>query len=169
MTNPIYPARAAPRTFDSVQSLTAFVGQPGIISPAIQVDQETITRFGCVTHDSQWIHVDRERARAESPYQDTIAHGFLVLALLTHLQAGCIAFPGARMALNYGFDKVRFTAPVPVDSFVSATFSLTDVTETAPGEARCCWHVTLQADKADRPSLYADWLILIRFDKAGQT
>jgi len=138
------------------------------MSPAVRVDQETITRFGCVTRDSQWIHVDRERAKAESPYQDTIAHGFLVLSLLTHLQSGCIAFPGALMLLNYGFDKVRFTAPVPVDSCVSATFALADVTETAPGEARCCWRVTLQADTADRPSLYADWLILIRFDKARQ-
>lgn len=163
MTTPHHPGPATVRTFDSVQSLMDCLGQPGMISPSLRIEQDMITRFGCVTHDSQWIHVDRDRARTESPYQDTIAHGFLLLSLLTHLQASCIAFPRARMLLNYGFDKVRFTAPVLVGSLVSATFTLADVTETAPGEARCCWRVALQTDKADRPSLYADWLILVRF------
>ncbi|QVQ28994.1 MaoC family dehydratase [Achromobacter deleyi] len=162
--NPSDPS--AVRRFDSVQSLIDFQGQPAIASRTVEIDQETIDRFAQVTRDSQWIHVDRERALAESPYQDTIAHGFLVLSLLTHWQESCIAFPGAVMALNYGFDKVRFTAPVRSGSRVSARFALAQVVETKPGEVRCSWNVTIQAEDASRPSVHADWLILIRYGQS---
>jgi len=164
MTPPAPPP--AIRPFDSVQSLVDFVGQPAIVSAAIAVDQQMIDRFAQVTHDSQWIHVDRERAMAQSPYGHTIAHGFLVLSLLTYWQASCIAFPGAAMALNYGFDKVRFTAPVLSGARVSARFALAQATETRPGEVRCAWNVTVQAESAPRPSVHADWRILVRYGQA---
>jgi acyl dehydratase len=149
--------------FDSVQSLTEFVGLPAIGSETVVIDQEMIDRFAQVTRDSQWIHVDQERAVAESPYQHTIAHGFLVLSLLTYWQTSCIAFPGATMVLNYGFDKVRFTAPVRSGSPVSAKFELAQVVETRPGEARCSWNVTIEVQDAPRPSVYADWQIMVRY------
>lgn len=157
---------SAVRRFDSVQSLIDFAGQPAIASRTVEIDQETIDRFAQVTRDSQWIHVDRERAVAESPYQDTIAHGFLVLSLLTHWQESCIAFPGAAMVLNYGFEKVRFTAPVRSGSRVSARFALAQVVETKPGEVRCSWNVAIEAEGASRPSVHADWLILIRYGES---
>jgi len=166
MASPAHPP-AAIRAFGSVRSLVDFVGQPAIVSDAIAIDQATIDRFAQVTRDSQWIHVDRERAMAQSPYGDTIAHGFLVLSLLTYWQASCIAFPGATLALNYGFDKVRFTAPVLSGARVSARFALAQVTESRPGEARCCWHVAAQADGAPRPSLHAEWQILVRYGQAA--
>lgn len=163
-SNPNLPA--AIQQFGSVQSLIDFTGQPPIASSTVAIDQAMIDRFAQVTHDSQWIHVDRERAAAESPYQDTIAHGFLVLSLLTHWQTSCIAFPGAVMALNYGFDKVRFTAPVRSGSRVSARFSLAQVVQARPGEARCSWNVAIQAEGEPRPSVHADWLVLVRYDEA---
>lgn len=157
---------SSPVSFDSLQSLLDFVGRPPIVSDAVLVDQGMIDRFAQVTLDHQWIHVDRERAQAESPYGDTIAHGFLALSLLTHWQTSCIAFPGATMLLNYGFDKVRFTAPVVSGSRVAASFALAQVTETGPGEARCAWKVTVQAEGAARPSVHADWLIMARYERA---
>ena len=155
-----------PVSFDSVRALANFVGKPAIISDAIVVDQEMIDRFGQVTRDNQWIHVDPARARAESPYGQTIAHGFLVLSLLTYWQASCVAFPGAAMALNYGFDKIRFTAPVPSGARVSARFALADVKETRPGEARCSWNVTVEVEGAPRPSVHAEWQIMVRYEAA---
>ncbi len=140
-----------------------YVGRPPIVSDPIVIDQEMIDRFGHVTRDNQWIHVDPSRAQTESPYRNTIAHGFLTLSLLTYWQASCVAFPGATMALNYGFDKIRFTAPVPSGSSVSAKFSLSQVVETRPGEARCYWNVTVEVDNAPRPSVYADWQIMVRY------
>ncbi|MCC2595263.1 MaoC family dehydratase [Pusillimonas sp. MFBS29] len=151
------------RQFDSVQSLVDFVGQPAIVSSALVIDQPMIDQFAQLTHDKQWIHLDRERAKAQSPYGTTIAHGFLVLSLLSHWQASCIAFPGADLVLNYGFDKVRYTAPVPSDSSVSAAFALAQVTSNRPGEARCSWSVTVSTLDAPRPSVHADWQILVRY------
>lgn len=150
--------------FDSIQSLINFVGRPAIVSNAIVIDQEMIDQFARVTRDSQWIHVDQERAITESPYQHTIAHGFLVLSMLTYWQTSCIVYPRATMLLNYGFDKVRFTAPVLSGSRVSAKFALAQVVETRPGEARCSWNATIQAEGAPRPSVYADWQIMVRYE-----
>ena len=156
--------------FDSIAALTGFVGKPAIASAPLLIDQKMIDQFALTTHDHQWIHVDPLRATAESPYQHTIAHGFLVLSLLTYWQTNCIDFPGAVMVLNYGFDKIRFTAPVIEGSQVSAQFALAQVTETRPAHARCTWEVTVQAEHASRPSLYAEWHILVQYgaDQPGQ-
>lgn len=163
------PAHASTiQEFDCVAALNRFVGQPAISSAPLPIDQEMINRFAQVTQDHQWIHTDPARAMAQSPYQNTIAHGFLVLSLLTYWQTSCIAFPGAVMALNYGFDKIRFTAPVVVGSRVSASFALTQVTETKPAHARCTWAVTVNAENAPRPSVHAEWHILVQYeDKAA--
>ena len=151
------------RQFDSIGSLIDFQNQPALTSSSLVIDQELISRFARVTLDNQWIHVDSERARMESPYQHTIAHGFLVLSLLTHWQSSCMAFPTATLLLNYGFDKLRFTAPVLSGSRVFATFALTQVKKTRPEEARCAWQVTVQAEDAAKPSMHADWQIMVRY------
>ncbi|MGN6580539.1 MAG: MaoC family dehydratase [Bordetella sp.] len=151
------------RQFDSAQSLLDFQGQPAIVSSAFTIDQATIDRFAQVTHDNQWIHVDPGRAAAESAYRSTIAHGFLVLSLLTQWQTSCIAYPGAAQVLNYGFDKVRFTAPVLSGSRVSASFALTHAEQIRPGDVRCAWSVTVAAEGATRPSMLAEWLIMVRY------
>lgn len=162
----LHPSSAI-RRFGSVRSLVDFIGQPALVSEAVLIDQETIDRFALVTRDSQWIHVNPERAAVESPYLHTIAHGFLVLSLLTYWQTSCIAFPGAAMVLNYGFDKVRYTAPVPSGSLVWASFALARVVETRPGEARCSWDVTVEVKDAPRPSVHADWQTMVRYREAG--
>lgn len=151
------------REFDSIDSLVNFQNQPALTSSSLVIDQEMISRFARVTLDSQWIHVDRERAKTESPYQETIAHGFLLLSLLTHWQSSCMTFPKATLLLNYGFDKLRFTGPVLSGSRVFATFALTQVKETRPDEARCAWQVTVQAEGAVKPSVHADWQIMVRY------
>ncbi len=156
----------AVRPFDSIQSLIEFVGQPAIVSGTVAVTQQMIDQFAQVTNDNQWIHVDGDRAKSESPYRQTIAHGFLVLSLLTDWQTSCIAFPGAAMLLNYGFDKVRFTSPVLSGARVSASFTLAQVVETRPGEARCTWSVAIAAEGAARPSVHAEWLMLVRYAEA---
>ena len=157
------------RQFQSPQSILDFQGQAPIVSSAVTIDQETIDRFAQVTHDQQWIHVDPQRAMAQSPYRSTIAHGFLVLSLLTRWQASCIAFPGAAQVLNYGFDKVRFTAPVLAGSRVSAGFALAHAAEVRPGEVRCSWNVSIHAEGAARPSAHAEWLIMVQYAGPDQT
>lgn len=151
--------------FNSIAALAGFVGKPAIASAPLLIDQAMIDQFALTTHDHQWIHVDPMRARTQSPYQHTIAHGFLVLSLLTYWQTSCIAFPGAVMALNYGFDKIRFTVPVIEGSRVSARFALTKVVETKPAHARCTWEVTVLAENTERPAVYAEWHILVQYMK----
>lgn len=151
------------RQFASVRSLLDFKGEPAIVSGALAIDQETIDQFARVTHDQQWIHVDPQRAATESVYRGTIAHGFLVLSLLTRLQAICMGFPGAAQVLNYGFDKVRFTAPVLSGSRVSARFALAHAAEVRPGEVRCTWNVTVETEGAERPCVHAQWLTMVQY------
>ena len=150
-------------SFDSIEAIKAFVGQPAVRGEAIEVDQAMIDTFAGVTHDRQWIHVDPVRAAAESPFGGTIAHGLLTLSLITGWYHRCFAFPNRKMGLNYGFDKVRFTRPVPSGSRLVGSFQLARVEELRPGEARCAWTVTVQAEGAERPALVADWLMQVRY------
>ncbi len=149
--------------FDSVQSLSDFVGKPPLISKSIIIDQQIISRFAQVTHDTQWIHTDPERAKAESPYGQTIAHGFLILSLLTYWQSTCIDFPKSSLLLNYGFDRIRYTAAVPCGSQVAAAFALSKLVESRPGEARCTWNVQVQAQGMPQPAIHAEWLMMVRY------
>jgi len=153
--------------FDSAQSLSDFVGRPAIRSAPMVIGQDLIGQFARITRDEQWIHVDPSRAAAHSPYRGTIAHGFLVLSLLTFWQSSCMAFPGAALVLNYGFDRIRFTAPVRSGASLSAQFTLAQVTESRPGEVRCSWGVSVGADDASRPSVHADWLMMVRYGHTG--
>lgn len=115
------------------------MGQP------IVVDQSAIDTFGDVVHDRQWIHVDPVRAAAESPFGTTIAHGLLTLSLITGWYHQLFEFPGRKLALNYGFDKVRFPAPVPSGSAWSAASGWRGSTSWgrtkrgACGRSTCAW------------------------------
>jgi acyl dehydratase len=153
----------AKKSFASIEALKAFVGQPAVTAEAIVVDQETIDVFAGVTQDRQWIHVDPQRAAAESPYKTTIAHGLLTLSLITGWYHRCFEFPNRKLALNYGFDKVRFTGPVPSGSRLAGSFGLERVEDVKPGEVRCVWHVEVHAEGAERPVMVATWLMQIRY------
>lgn len=153
----------AQQSFDSIAALKAFVGQPAVSGAAIVVDQAMIDTFAGVTDDQQWIHVDPERAALESPFKTTIAHGLLTLSLITGWYQRCFAFPNRKMALNYGFDKVRFTSPVPCGARLVGSFQLAKVEDIKPEEVRCCWTVTVQVEGAQRPAMVADWLMQVRY------
>lgn len=150
-------------SFDSIEAIKAFVGKPAVSGEAIEIDQAMIDTFAGVTQDRQWIHVDPDRAAVESPFKKTIAHGLLTLSLITGWYHRCFAFPNRKMALNYGFDKVRFTSPVPSGSRLVGSFQLTRVEDIKPDEVRCFWTVKVQAEGAERPAMVADWLMQVRY------
>ena len=107
-----------------IDRLKDWVGKEAAATEWMTVTQEHIDEFADATGDDQWIHVDRERAARESPYGVTVAHGFLTLSLLPHFFKEAVEIEGARMGINYGLNRVRFTGPVPAGSRVRARFRL---------------------------------------------
>lgn len=144
------------RVFSGPAELRAAVGEAIGASDWLTVDQPRIDRFAEATGDSQWIHVDPERAAA-GPFGAPVAHGFLTLSLLSHLVQQVYRLEGARMGVNYGLNKVRFTAPVPVGSKVRAAVALADVTEIAGG-VQAVWRVTIEVDGSEKPACVAEWV-----------
>jgi len=146
----------------SLQELKERVGQEIAVSDWLEMTQERIDRFAEATGDHQWIHVDPERARRESPFGASIAHGFLTLSLLSKFLGESIAFTSARMGVNYGLNRVRFTAPVPAGARIRARLRLRQVDDLVEaGGARgvqMTWDVTLEREGGDKPCLVAEWL-----------
>jgi acyl dehydratase len=140
-----------------IEDLEKRVGQEILVSPWIEVTQERIDRFAEATEDRQWIHVDVERARRESPFQTTIAHGFLTVSMLSRLLNSSIKFGTAKMGLNYGFNRLRFTGPVPAGSRVRGRFTLKAL-EEIEGGVQTTWGVVVEREGSDKPCLVAEWL-----------
>ena len=130
------------------------------VSEWFAIDQERVNQFADVTLDHQFVHVDPERARA-TPFGGTIAHGLLTLSLIVHL---CLPFVpklrNTKLLVNYGFDKVRFSAPVKVGSRIRARGRLAEVTERRPGQVIVKIDVTIEIENEDKPALVAEWLSL---------
>ena len=148
---------ADPATIDIAQ-LSALVGKERL-SPWREVTQEAIAQFADVTGDRQWIHVDAGRARRESAYGTTIAHGFLTLALISGLLRDAVGtITGTRMAINYGLNKVRFPAPVPAGSRVRGRCILQAV-EPIEGGVQATWNVLIERDGSSKPCCAAEWLV----------
>jgi len=143
--------------FEDVASLERAVGAGPFYSPWITVTQKMIADFAEVTGDRQWIHLDVERAKRESPFGTTVAHGFLTLSLLSQMIAGAIAFPKAKMGVNYGFERVRFISPVPAGAEIRGAFTLQDV-KPADSGVQLAWGVEVAARDAAKPALAAVWL-----------
>jgi acyl dehydratase len=142
------------RVFDSVAELAEVA--PGShlgVSEWVEVDQGMIDTFAEATGDHQWIHVDPERA-AQGPFGRTIAHGFLTLSLLPRLVQQVYRVEGVRMAVNYGLDKVRFIAPVPVGSRVRVSSDVLGV-EEAGGGLRVRLASTVELEGSDKPACVA--------------
>ncbi|TQM15836.1 MaoC family dehydratase [Pseudonocardia kunmingensis] len=144
------------RVFNGVDELRAAVGSTLGVSDWVTVDQSQIDTFADATGDHQWIHVDRERAKA-GPFGATIAHGFLTLSLLPVLVAQTFQVEGTKMGVNYGLNKVRFTSPVPVGSKVRASAELAEVTDV-DGGVQLTTKVTVEIEGSERPALVAEWL-----------
>ena len=149
----------------SVQHLMEMVGSEVGVSDWFTVTQGRIDAFADATLDHQFIHVDPARAAVESPFGVTIAHGFLTLSLLPHLGSEVKLVPeGTRVEINYGTDKVRFLAPVPVNSRIRARVALADVTERRTGQYLIKRLVTVEIEGSDRPALVAETLTLVITD-----
>lgn len=146
----------------SIEALRQRIGQEIGVSAWHLVDQDMIDRFAEVTGDRQFIHVDPARARIAAPFGGTIAHGFLTLSLLSAMgQQALPPIEGKVMGINYGFDRVRFLAPVPSGARVRARFILADLTERSNGEFALRYQVTMDIDGTAKPALAADWITLV--------
>jgi acyl dehydratase len=140
-----------------IDRLKDWVGKEVAVTDWTSVTQERIDEFAGATGDGQWIHVDRERAARESPYRTTVAHGFLTLSLLPHFFKEAVEIQGARMGINYGLNRVRFTGPVPSGSRVRARFRLASAEDIEQG-VQMVWNVTVEIEGADKPALVAEWI-----------
>ena len=143
---------------ESIAALRGHVGQEVAVSDWLAVSQERINQFAEATEDRQWIHVDPERAARESPFKETIAHGFLTLSLLSELGKRAMSVGGVRMGINYGLNRVRFVSPVPAGSRIRGRFTL-GVVDDISGGAQATWNVTVEREGSEKPSCVAEWLV----------
>ena len=144
---------------EDTKALKSFAGREIGVTDWLVVTQERIQQFAEATEDRQWVHLDRERAKRESPYHTTIAHGFLTLSLLSFLMKQAIQIKcGIRMAVNYGLNRVRFPSPVRADSKIRGRFSLAAVKELPEG-IEAIFSVTVESEGADKPCCVAEWIV----------
>ena len=145
----------------SPSDLEDMIGKEIGVSRWIEVDQKRIDVFADVTEDPQFIHIDPERAKAETPFGGTIAHGFLSLSLLSPMAMDLgFSLEGMVMGINYGFEKVRFLQPVRAGRKVRGKFVLDDAVERQPGQWMLTYGVTVEIEGESKPALIAKWLTL---------
>lgn len=144
----------------AASKLKSLIGTEIGVSEWLTVDQDRINVFADVTEDHQFIHID-EAAAKKTPFGGTIAHGFLTLSLLSKFSEGSgLVIEGVKMGVNYGFEKVRFLAPVPSGSKVRGRFNLKDAVEKKPGQYLLTYEVTVDIEGQEKPALIADWLAM---------
>ncbi len=147
---------ASPTVIPSIAALREFVGKPLGRSDWTTVSQEQIQRFADATGDQQWIHVDAERAKAQSPFKAPIAHGYLTISLAPVLLPQIVRVDGIRMGVNYGLDKMRLPAPVPAGARVRLAAEIKDVREMPGGGARVTFGLTFEVEGGTKPACLAD-------------
>jgi acyl dehydratase len=145
-------------TVVDLADLGGLVGREVAASDWLVVTQDRISAFADATGDHQWIHVDPERARAETPFGATIAHGFLTLSLLSPLMRDALTVNGPRMTLNYGLNRVRFVSPVPSGSRIRARVALASVDDKGDS-IQATWSVTIEREGSDKPAVVAEWIV----------
>ncbi len=146
------------RIIASIEELKGLVGQEVAVTDWFAIEQERVGLFADATGDHQWIHLDTERSRRESPYGGTIAHGFLTLSLLPMMMEGAVSMPAPKLAVNYGLNKVRFPAPVPVGSRIRGRMMLLEV-EDIDGGTQIVWKVTMEREGSDKPVCIAESIV----------
>ena len=145
----------------SLDFIRASIGSETGVSGWLTIDQARIDAFAEATEDRQFIHTD-PAAAAQTPFGGTIAHGFLTLSLLSRMAAEAMLLPDTlKMAVNYGFERVRFIAPVRAGKRVRGRFRLDSAEEKAPGQILLRHQVTVEIEGEDKPALTADWLGLM--------
>ncbi|MFD1558135.1 MaoC family dehydratase [Paraburkholderia silviterrae] len=140
-----------------VAALRALVGAEPFVSAWRAVSEASVLEFADATGDHQWIHVDAERARRESPFGGPIAHGFLTLSLVPALLAATVTMR-QRMGVNYGLNRVRFTSPVPVGARVRARIGVKEVTDVEGGGAQVVWNIGIECEGSERPACVAEFI-----------
>lgn len=144
-------------------TLTALIAETGneiAVSRWFAVEQPRINAFADATEDWQFIHTDPEKA-AQSPFGGTIAHGFLSLSLLSAMADDCLPeLEGQTMGVNYGFDSLRFLAPVPSGARLRARFTLKSADERRPGQIRLILATVIEIEGSDKPAMAGEWIIL---------
>jgi acyl dehydratase len=148
------------RILDSPSSLKDLVGQELAVTDWFNITQERIQQFADATLDHQWIHVDVERARRESPFGAPIAHGFLTLSLLSHLMHEALEIKqGPRLAVNYGLNRVRFVSPVRAGSNIRARMALQSLKDVPPNGMEVVFNATVDVEGGDKPCCVAEWVV----------
>lgn len=148
----------------SLEAYQNMVGREVGVSSWHVVDQKRIDRYADVIEDHQFIHVDPERAKKETSFGTTIAHGFLTMSLLSIMSYEVMpVVEGATMGVNYGFDRLRFISPVRSGSRVRGRFTLTEATLRKPKELLSRTSVSVEIEGEQKPALAADWIGLIYF------
>jgi acyl dehydratase len=147
-----------PRKIQGNSELPALLGQEVGVSDWLTVTQGMIDRFAETTNDRQWIHIDPERARRESPYGATIAHGFLTLSLISQLHHQAVEIEGYSRVINYGLNRVRFPNPVRAGSRIRGRSTLQAITELDDG-LQLTWLLTVEVEGQPKPALVAEWLL----------
>lgn len=146
------------REIASYGELKALVGSEVAVSDWMEISQQRVNMFADATGDHQWIHVDVERSKRESPFGGTIGHGFLTLSLLPTIFENALAMRDARMVLNYGLNKVRFPAPLPVGSRVRGRLTLKSVEEIDDG-SQLVWEVLVEREGGAKPVCAAEFVM----------
>jgi acyl dehydratase len=146
------------RTFQSIDELAACQGELIGSSDWVTITQDAVNLFADATGDHQWIHVDPERA-ASGPFGTTIAHGYLTLAMLPQLMAQISRLDGVKLAINYGLNKVRFPAPVPVGPKMRAETTLVEVAEAGGGAHQVTYSTTVAIDGSAKPACVAESVV----------
>jgi acyl dehydratase len=141
----------------TLEELKRLVGQELAVTEWLEITQERINLFADAIDDHQWIHVDAERARRESPYGATIAHGFLTLSLLPKIVSDAIQLTDLRMAINYGLNRVRFPSAVRAGSRIRARIVLQS-TRDVEGATDATYAVTIEMQGSEKPCCVAEWL-----------
>lgn len=146
---------AGPRIFETVAAFETCAGSEIGVSGWIEIDQARIDMFAEATDDRQWIHLDVPRARSESPYGTTIAHGYLTLSMLPRIMAEAYTLMPRTTGINYGLDKVRFIAPVPAGARIRGRVVLDQVVRQKPDTIRAHFTVTVEVEGGKKPACVA--------------
>ena len=144
---------------NTLDALKEYVGKEIGTSEWLNVTQERIAQFAEATEDRQWIHVDRERAKADSPYHATIAHGFLTLSLISRLMKDVIRIgSGTRLTINYGLNRVRFPSPVREGSRIRGHFTLFSLQDREDGQ-EAVFSCSVECEGDEKPCCVAEWIV----------
>ncbi|WP_377704693.1 MaoC family dehydratase [Pseudoduganella sp. UC29_71] len=146
------------RDIATLEEMKTLVGQEVAVSDWFDITQERVNRFADATSDHQWIHVDVERAKRESPFGGTIAHGFLTLSLVPAMLESALRMADMKMGLNYGLNKVRFPGPVPVGSRLRARMTIQSIADIEGG-AQVEWGVVIEREGQDKPVCVAEFVM----------